>query len=188
MTAMRAGRRRAVAAVAAAALFALAACAPAASEAAQGRAGENAETSSAHPRSGLPVIPLTITSGGRQQDFRVEYARSDADQAKGLMFRTELGPDEGMLFHDGVVRERSFWMKNTVIPLDIIFIGADMRIRNIIAEALPYSLDSLPSDGPVLAVLELAGGRAAALGLSPGDEVQFVAPDQSGAANAAGAR
>lgn len=126
-----------------------------------------------HSESGLRVIPLTIRSEGGVHRFRVEVAASRLDQAKGLMFRTQMGPDEGMLFPFAEPREASFWMKNTVIPLDIVFIGTDRRILNIEAEAVPYSEEHRHSDGVAAAVLELNGGRAAELGIEPGDKVEW---------------
>jgi len=81
-----------------------------------------------HPISGLDVIPLTISQNGNSHSFRVEMARTEAEQEKGLMFRTGMGKDEGMLFPSAFPEARSFWMKNTVIPLDIVFIGTDHRI------------------------------------------------------------
>ena len=132
-----------------------------------------AEEGSVHPVSGLQVIPLTITQNGKTHRFRVEVARTSAEQAQGLMFRTELGPDEGMIFPSATPQFRSFWMRNTVIPLDLLFIGADGFVSNIAANAVPYSEDSIPSDGPVVAVLELAGGRAAELGITAGARVTW---------------
>lgn len=132
-----------------------------------------AETAAVHPVSGLEVIPLTVTQNGATHSFRVEVARTSEEQARGLMFRTELGPDEGMLFPSNTPQFRSFWMKNTVIPLDIIFVGADGLISNIAAMTTPYSLDPIPSDGPAIAVLELKGGRAAELGIGPGARVAW---------------
>jgi uncharacterized membrane protein (UPF0127 family) len=126
-----------------------------------------------HPISGLDVIPLTISQNGKAHGFRVEVARTIEEQQKGLMFRTKMGPDEGMLFPSDQPAQRSFWMKNTVIPLDIVFIGPDHLISNIAANATPYSLDPIPSDGPAIAVLELNGGRAAELGIMPGARVTW---------------
>jgi uncharacterized membrane protein (UPF0127 family) len=127
-----------------------------------------------HPESGLPLIPLTVHRGNRALRFRVEVARSAAEQAQGLMFRTQMAPNEGMIFPFSPPRAGvAFWMKNTVIPLDIIFIGADRRILNIAANAVPYSETPLPSAGKVSVVLELNGGRAAALGIGPGDRVDW---------------
>lgn len=126
-----------------------------------------------HPESGLKVIPLTVsTQNGKTHRFRVEVAASPAEQSQGLMFRTKLGPDEGMIFPSSPPQTRSFWMKNTVIPLDIIFIGPDRRIINI-GHGVPYSLDPVLSEGPTVNVLELADGRAAELGIEPGDRVNW---------------
>jgi len=132
-------------------------------------------SASAHPVSGLEVIPLTVTSAdGKVHEFAVEVAASDAEQSRGLMFRTEMGENEGMLFpREDRPRQSSFWMRNTVIPLDIIFIGTDRRILNIAANAAPYSETSIPSAGIAGAVLELNGGRAAQLGIAAGDSVDW---------------
>ena len=126
-----------------------------------------------HPVSGLAVIPLSITASGKVHRFRVEIARSDAEQEKGLMFRTAMGADEGMIFPMQPPRRAAFWMRNTVIPLDIIFIGSDHRILDIAANAVPYDETPLPSAGAAAGVLELNGGRAAALGIGPGDRVDW---------------
>ncbi|MGZ3248836.1 MAG: DUF192 domain-containing protein [Croceibacterium sp.] len=126
-----------------------------------------------HPISGLDVIPLTISQNGKVHTFRVEMARTMDQQQKGLMFRTAMGPDEGMLFPSDTAEQRSFWMKNTVISLDIVFIGPDHLISNIAANAVPYSLDPINSAGAAIAVLELNGGRAAQLGITPGARVTW---------------
>ena len=126
-----------------------------------------------HPISGLDVVSLTVSQNGKSHAFRVEVARTFEQQQKGLMFRTAMGPDEGMLFPSDTAEPRSFWMKNTVIPLDIVFIGPDHLISNIAASAVPYSLDPIPSSGAALAVLELNGGRAAQLGIMPGARVSW---------------
>ena len=132
-----------------------------------------AGASAVHPVSGLAVIPLSVTSAGKVHRFRVELARSGEEQEKGLMFRTSMGADEGMIFPMSPPRPAAFWMRNTVIPLDIIFIGADRRILNIAANAVPYDERPLPSRGAAAGVLELNGGRAAALGIAPGDRVEW---------------
>jgi len=131
---------------------------------------------SVHPTSGLQVIPLQVISGDDKHEFAVELANTPQSQAKGMMFRTQMAPDEGMLFPSQTPMVRSFWMKNTPLPLDIIFIGTDDQIINIAANTQPYSLDSVYSIGPAIAVLELIGGRAAELGITPGDSVQFSLP------------
>jgi uncharacterized membrane protein (UPF0127 family) len=127
----------------------------------------------AHPVSGLRVIPLTVQAGGTTHRFRVEVAESAEAQARGLMFRTEMGADEGMIFPYAAPQQLSFWMRNTVLPLDLVFIGADKRVINVSANAVPYSEAQLMSDGPAIAVLELNGGRAAQLGIGPGAVVSW---------------
>jgi len=121
------------------------------------------------------MVPLTITSGKSVHKFRVEVARTETQQARGLMFRSHLAPDAGMIFPMSPPRFASFWMKNTIIPLDLIFVRADGRIARIAANAVPYSLAPIPSDEPVGAVLEIAGGRAAQLGIGVGDTVTYSA-------------
>lgn len=146
---------------------ALVACSPATGGAAPTAA------KAVHPESGLAVIPLTVTSASGAHRFKVEVAASAMEQAKGLMFRTKLGPDEGMIFPMNPPRDASFWMKNTVISLDLIFVAPDGRISNIAANAVPYDLNPLTSIGPVKGVLEIPGGRAAQLGIAPGDKVTW---------------
>lgn len=161
---------------------ALAACSPGESATALAQtsspapAAEQAGETARHPVSGLEVIDLVVMRGDRRLPFRVEVAASPEAQARGLMFRTELGDDEGMLFPSAVPGPRSFWMKNTPLSLDIIFIGPDGRIANIAADTVPYSLDSVSSDGPASAVLELRAGRARELGIVPGDRVIYSLP------------
>lgn len=151
-------------------LAALAACSPMAADAGQ---RQQAAANVRHRESGLEVVPLTIVSANGRHALRVEVARSGEEQAKGLMFRTEMGANEGMIFPMEPARQASFWMKNTVIPLDLLFIGPDRRIESIAANAVPYSLSPIASKGAVAAVLELGGGRAAQLGLAPGDAVSW---------------
>ncbi len=126
-----------------------------------------------HPVSGLEVIDLVVERGAQKLAFKVEVAASPEAQAKGLMFRTSLGDDEGMIFPSAVPEPKSFWMKNTPLSLDIIFIGPDGRISNIAANTVPYSLDSVRSSGLASAVLELRAGRAKELGIVPGDRVSW---------------
>jgi len=148
----------------------LAACSPQpAAEASPAAAASGA----IHSVSGLPVIPLTVATAKGKHSFKVEVARSQQEQARGLMFRTELGPDEGMIFPREPADVASFWMKNTPLPLDIIFIGTDRRILNIAANTTPYSLTPVGAAGLTSAVLELRGGRAAELGIVPGAKVEW---------------
>lgn len=114
---------------------------------------------------------LAIATGGREIKFDVELALNDTERARGLMFREKLGPYEGMLFDFYREAPVSFWMKNTLIPLDMLFIAADGTIRSIHANAVPHSTDSIPSQFPVRAVLEINGGSARLLGIKPGDKV-----------------
>lgn len=115
--------------------------------------------------------PLQIVTAGGTRAFRVRIADDDAERERGLMFVSVLPDDDGMLFDFQDVAPRAFWMKNTLIPLDIIFIGSDGRIINIAANTTPYSLDPIPSAAPASAVLEIGGGRAAELGIKAGDRV-----------------
>jgi uncharacterized membrane protein (UPF0127 family) len=102
----------------------------------------------------------------------VEVARTPTEQQKGLMFRTAMKPNEGMLFPEERPRQVAFWMRNTVLPLDIVFIGPDRRILNIV-NAIPYDETPLPSAGAAIAVLELNAGRTKALGIRAGDKVAW---------------
>lgn len=104
--------------------------------------------------------------------FTVEIADNDAERQKGLMFRQKLGDDEGMLFDFHEERQVAFWMQNTFIPLDMIFVAADGTVRNVHANARPQDPTSIPSEGPVRFVLEIPGGRAAEIGLEPGDKLE----------------
>lgn len=159
------------------ALMAAGGCTPAAQQP-EGAASE--KSIARHPVSGLAIVPVTLTIDGKMHEIAAEYAGTPQERARGLMFRTELGADEGMIFDfsttDSQPSRQGFWMKNTVIPLDIIFIKADGTVDSIGAEAQPYDLNSVRSVGPVMYVLELAGGRAAQLGLESGDRVSFTAP------------
>lgn len=150
----------------------VAACSPMTGDAGEKPAAEDAAPA-VHPVSGLPVVSLAITSHGKVHTFRVEVASTFEQQERGLMFRTEMGADEGMIFPMKPPRPAAFWMKNTVIPLDIVYIGPGHRISNIAANAVPYDLSPLYSKGPVVGVLELNGGRAAQLGIAAGDTVNW---------------
>ncbi len=125
------------------------------------------------PQPRLPSEPLVIETGrGPPHRFTVEMALSAEQQMIGLMFRPEVKPDEGMLFDWHAPRESAMWMRNTLIPLDMVFIRADGRIHRIAERTVPQSLNTIESRGPVRATLELAGGTAARLDLRPGDLVR----------------
>jgi uncharacterized protein len=138
---------------------------------AKGQICAPAKLSDASP-AGLTQETICLKTGGKTIPITVEIAATPQEQAKGLMFRTELAPDKGMLFPFPMPKQASFWMKNTYIPLDIIFVQSDGVIESIAANAEPTSLTPVPSKGKVGYVLELAGGRAAELGLRPGDTMR----------------
>ena len=118
-----------------------------------------------------PLEPLQIRTDKGLQTFTVEIADSPMKQEYGLMCRKALGSDRGMLFVFPGQEPRAFWMRNTLIPLDIVYIGADGKVVSITRNARPLDETPLPSAGPAKFVLELAGGRAAQIGLLPGDRV-----------------
>ena len=124
------------------------------------------------------TVTVTIASASGSHIFTVEAARTAAEQERGLMYRTDIADDGGMLFapyppEGGPPREASFWMRNTPSPLDIVFIRADHSIARIAENAVPFDETPIPSGEPVAAILELKGGRAAALGIAEGDRVRW---------------
>ena len=129
-------------------------------------------------REAARTTQLTVTSTNGAHDFTVEIAKTSDEQERGLMFRTNIPKDGGMLFApyppDGPPREATFWMKNTPSSLDIIFIRADGTIAHIADNAVPFSEARIPSGEPVSAVLEINGGRAAELGIAEGDKVTWA--------------
>lgn len=119
----------------------------------------------------LETSPLSVKSGDEKHTFTVEMATTPEEIQQGLMFRQELAPNAGMLFDFGMTRQASMWMKNTLIPLDMLFILEDGRVIAIARNAQPGSLRSIGPGVPVRAVLEIPGGRAKELGIEPGDTV-----------------
>lgn len=115
--------------------------------------------------------PLEVQTAQGVRRFRVEIADDPQERERGLMYRTVMAEGEGMLFDFQQPQLLSFWMKNTLIPLDIIFIGADGRIINIAENTTPLSLEPVPSAGPGVAVLEIGGGLSAEFGIKAGDRV-----------------
>ncbi|EAQ28968.1 hypothetical protein NAP1_15253 [Erythrobacter sp. NAP1] len=156
--------------------MALVACSPNGSAAQDTAPAPAAETGPALSEAGLQLTDVTVVSGDERHTFTTELALTNAEQARGMMFRTEMGDDEGMLFPSYQPQARSFWMKNTPLPLDIIFIGPGNRITNIEA-GVPYSTDSVFSDGPAVAVFEIRGGLSEELGIKPGDMVEWELPE-----------
>ena len=114
---------------------------------------------------------LEIVTKNGVHVFSVELAATDADRMKGLMFRKELPEGKGMLFDFQQDRDVSMWMRNTLIPLDMLFINADGSIRRIAENTEPLSERTIPSGGPVRGVLEVIGGTTRKLGIAPGDRV-----------------
>lgn len=114
---------------------------------------------------------LEIASKTGVHAFSVEIAQNDAERAKGLMYRKELPEGQGMLFDFLHEQEVGFWMENTYISLDMIFIRADGRILRIVENTEPLSTRIVPSGGPVRGVLEVIAGTARKLGIAPGDRV-----------------
>jgi uncharacterized membrane protein (UPF0127 family) len=115
---------------------------------------------------------LVIVTAGGPKTFSVEVMRNDEDRARGLMFRRYLPPDRGMLFDFAGEQQVAMWMKNTLIPLDMVFIRKNGTIARVAENAEPESTRTISSGEPVLGVLELNGGTAAKLGIKAGDHVQ----------------
>ncbi|HEV7291693.1 MAG TPA: DUF192 domain-containing protein [Devosia sp.] len=109
--------------------------------------------------------------------FDVELVDTPESRAQGLMFRTELADNAGMLFDFKEERPVAFWMRNTFIPLDMIFVGADGVVSNVHVNARPQDPTSIPSEGPVQFVLEIPGGRSLEIGLKAGDRMEHERVD-----------
>jgi len=120
----------------------------------------------------LPTEALRIETARGPVKFHIMVAKTEEQRQIGLMFRREMAPDQGMIFDFFTPQPVAFWMHNTVLPLDIIFIDKTGRIINIAANAKPFDDTALPSDSPARAVLEINGGMAARLGIHPGDLIR----------------
>lgn len=125
------------------------------------------------------TVPVTIESAAKKHVFKVEVARTAEQQTQGLMYRTDIPLDGGMLFapyppEGGGPREASFWMRNTPSALDILFIRQDGSIARIAENTVPFSEAQIPSGEPVAAVLEIRGGRSSELGIAEGDMVRWA--------------
>lgn len=125
---------------------------------------------------------LVLHSATGEHVFEVDVVDTPESRAQGLMFVTELADDAGMLFDFKEERPVSFWMMNTFIPLDMIFVGADGVVRTIHVNARPHDTTSIPSQVPVRFVLEIPGGRSLEIGLQPGDRMEHPRVGQGGAA------
>lgn len=126
----------------------------------------------------LPVETITIDTHHGPQRFSVEIAADARSQERGLMYRREMDPNAGMIFVLDRPQFITFWMKNTYIPLDMLFVRPDGTISTIEPNAVPMSEDPIPSAEPVSAVIEINGGRAHDLDIRPGDRVH--APEFGG--------
>ena len=124
------------------------------------------------PSRGEGLEALQIVTAAGTHDFQVEIARDEASRARGLMDRRFMPADHGMLFEFDLDAPTAFWMKDTYIPLDMIFISRAGVVTNIAANAEPLSERAIPSGPPCMAVLELNGGAAARIGLKIGDKVR----------------
>ncbi|WDR05517.1 DUF192 domain-containing protein [Devosia rhodophyticola] len=117
---------------------------------------------------------MTLHTATGEYVFTVEVVDTPKSRADGLMFRQELAPDAGMLFDFKEERPVSFWMRNTFIPLDMIFVDAQGIVKTIHVNARPQDPTSIPSGVPVQFVLEIPGGRSVEIGLKPGDTMEHV--------------
>lgn len=129
----------------------------------------------------LPPVPagarmrsevLALVTGSGEHRIEIEVAETDQEKSLGLMFRTSLGADKGMLFPYDRPQEVTMWMRNTFISLDMVFIRADGVVHRIEERTEPMSERLIESQGPVTGVLELKAGAAARLGIRPGAVVQ----------------
>ncbi|KRA58522.1 hypothetical protein ASD79_14595 [Caulobacter sp. Root655] len=132
-------------------------------------AAPSSSLGTAKPAARLDTVEILTSRGSAR--FTVELAITPAEQQRGLMFRKSLAPDRGMLFPYSKPQRAAFWMKNTLIPLDIIYIAPNGRVLSIARNAVPHDETPIPSGGVIGGVLEIAGGRAAQLGILPGDRV-----------------
>jgi len=129
------------------------------------------QTASAGPETAASTV--VVDTGERQLTFHVEVARTEPEREKGLMFRDRLAPDAGMIFLFERPSVQTFWMKNTLIPLDMIFIGSDRAIVGVVENAQPLTLTARSVGEPSQYVLEIGGGLAARLGIRAGQRVEL---------------
>lgn len=125
------------------------------------------------PFPSLPQAEIEVTTGNGTHRFQVWVAADDRSRTRGLMFVRELPADRGMLFLFEWPQPAAFWMKDTYIPLDLVFIDPTGRVLNIVRDARPFSLVPIESDGPVIAVLEVPAGTSQRIGLVPGDRISL---------------
>ncbi|GAB5557256.1 MAG: hypothetical protein SchgKO_14690 [Schleiferiaceae bacterium] len=117
---------------------------------------------------------LLSAAGDTLVSLQLEFAKTDNEIQYGMMYRSQMDKQTGMLFFMKTMRPQSFWMKNTLVPLDIIYIDDQLKIVSIQKNAVPKSMQSLPSEGPAMYVLEVYGGQSDVWGLSAGDQLVLV--------------
>ena len=125
------------------------------------------------PAGAAPLEPLDIETKAGVRHFQVEVMRSDADRERGLMYRRDLGPDRGMLFQFDKEDRIFMWMKNTYLPLDMVFFGKDGRVVSIARDTEPLSERIISSGEPATTVVEFNAGTAARLGIEKGDRLIY---------------
>lgn len=130
----------------------------------------------AHAALALPVIPATVTTKNSTVPLKLELAITPETRARGLMERNSLAPNDGMLFVFPKEERLAFWMKNTPLSLDMLFIGADGTIVDIAPKTTPLSEVPIHSSAPAISVIELAGGEARTKGIAVGDKVTYTLP------------
>lgn len=133
----------------------------------------NTPAPSADPFPALPQAEIEVATAGGAHRFRVWIAADDRSRTRGLMHVREMAADRGMLFIFQVPQPAAFWMKDTYLSLDLIFIDPHGRVLNIARDARPFSQAPIESDGLIIAVLELAAGTAERIGLAPGDRIEL---------------
>jgi uncharacterized membrane protein (UPF0127 family) len=126
-------------------------------------------------RAETPLQRLEIVTSSGPHEFRVEVADTPGQRSKGLMYRKHMPADQGMLFDFHEEIPIMMWMKNTYIPLDMVFVSRTGTVTAIAADTVPMSEATISSEGPAYAVIELNAGTAGKIGLKPGDEIRHSA-------------
>jgi hypothetical protein len=119
----------------------------------------------------LKVEDMTLLTARGPVKLKTELALTSVEQERGLMCRKSVPNDHAMLFVFTPAQPVAFWMKNTLVPLDMLFVDANGRVFKVVRKAPPLSLEPIPSDGLTVGVIEIGGGRADAMGIEPGDKV-----------------
>ena len=131
-----------------------------------------APAAAACPNAGLKTRPVVLMTAKGPQRYTLEIAASAKEQECGLMYRKTMPRNVGMIFPFSAPRSATFWMENTVLALDLVFVGTDGRVLSI-ADGKPFSRDIIDSRGVAAAVIELNAGEARRIGLQPGDRIEY---------------